>query len=90
MDYNLIYKELLIKISNSKLKFELDEALKNVYNDEKLLEYIKIYKKSKDEKLKEKIYNNENFIKYKKLESEANLLILRINQIFKDLKEPNL
>ena len=37
MDYNLIYQELLSDIKNSKLSFDIKQALKDIYNDKQLI-----------------------------------------------------
>ena len=86
MDYILIYQELLSNIKNSKLSFELKEALNNIYNDYRLLDTINKYKITHDEKLRNKIYENKNFMRYKHLENETNTLILKLNKVFKELE----
>ena len=35
------------------------------------------------------IYNNENFARYKRLENETNLLIMKLNKIFKESSDIN-
>ena len=89
MDYNLIYQDLLFSINNSKLSYDIKESLKSIYNDKYLIDSINKYKVTNDESLKKKIYNNENFIRYKKLENETNLLIMKLNSIFKELGDSN-
>ena len=84
MDYNLIYQELLSDIKNSKLSFDIKESLKDIYNDKNLIELINKYKETGDETIKKEIYNNEKFMKYKRLENETNLLIMKLNKIFKE------
>ena len=89
MDYNLIYQELLFSINNSKLSYDIKESLKSIYNDKDLIDSINKYKVTNDESLRKKIYNNENFMRYKKLENETNLLIMKLNSIFKELGDSN-
>lgn len=89
MDYNLIYQDLLFSINNSKLNYDIKEALKSIYNDQDLMNSINQYKVTKDESLKKKIYNNKKFMRYKKLENETNLLIMKLNNIFKELGDSN-
>ena len=89
MDYNLIYQELLSDIKHSKLSFDIKESLKDVYNDKELIKLINKYKETRDEKLKKEIYNNEKFIRYKRLENETNLLIMKLNKIFKESSDIN-
>ncbi len=89
MDYNLIYQDLLFSINNSKLSYDIKESLKSIYNDKDLIDSINKYKITKDESLMKKIYNNEKFMRYKKLENETNLLIMKLNSIFKELGDSN-
>ena len=86
MRYMLTYQELLLDINNSNLKFEIDRVLTDIYNDKRLIESINKYKESLDETLKKEIYKNESFVKYKRLENEVNMLILKLNKIFKELE----
>lgn len=89
MHYNLIYQDLLFSINNSKLSYDIKESLKSIYNDKDLIDSINKYKITKDESLIKKIYNNEKFMRYKKLENETNLLIMKLNSIFKELGDSN-
>ncbi len=89
MYYNLIYQDLLFSINNSKLSYDIKESLKSIYNDKDLIDSINKYKITKDESLMKKIYNNEKFMRYKKLENETNLLIMKLNSIFKELGDSN-
>lgn len=89
MHYNLIYQDLLFSINNSKLSYDIKESLKSIYNDKDLIDSINKYKITKDESLMKKIYNNEKFMRYKKLENETNLLIMKLNSIFKELGDSN-
>ena len=89
MDYNLIYQELLSDIKNSKLSFDIKQALKDIYNDKQLIKLMNKYKETGDETIKKEIYNNENFTRYKRLENETNLLIMKLNKIFKESSDIN-
>ncbi len=85
MNYNLIYQELLLDIKNSKLNFDVKNALNEIYNDKELVLLIDKYKETLDDSLKLKIYNNKKFMRYKRLENETNILIMKLNKIFKEL-----
>ena len=89
MDYNVIYRELLLDIKNSKLAFNIKESLNDIYNDKDLIDFINKYKETRDETIKKEIYNNEKFIRYKKLENETNLLIMKLNKIFREVRDSN-
>lgn len=86
MYYNLVYQELLYDIKNSNLTYQVREALNNIYSDKELLMDINKYKETLDDDLRYKIYNNEKFQNYKKLENDINMLILKLNKIFKELE----
>ncbi len=87
MDYNLIYQELLLDIKNSNLAFNIRKSLNDIYNDKDLISLINKYTETEDETLKKEIYNNEKFMRYKRLENETNLLIMKLNKIFKEIGE---
>ena len=89
MDYNVIYRELLLDIKNSKLAFNIKESLNDIYNDKDFIDFINKYKETRDEPIKKEIYNNEKFIRYKKLENETNLLIMKLNKIFREVSDSN-
>lgn len=89
MDYNLIYQELILDIKNSKLTYNIKKSLNDIYNDKKLIANINKYKDTLDENIKKEIYNNEKFMRYKKLENETNLLIMKLNKIFKEIGDNN-
>lgn len=89
MDYNLIYEELLLDIKNSNLAFNIKKSLNDIYDDKELIELINKYKETGDETLKKEIYNNEKFMEYKRLENETNLLIMKLNKIFKEIGDSN-
>lgn len=85
MNYNLIYAELLLDIKNSNLAFNIRKSLNDIYNDKDLINLINRYKETGDEIFRKEIYSNEKFIRYKKLENETNLLIMKLNKIFKEI-----
>ena len=89
MNYNIIYQELLSDIKNSKLNFDIKESLNDIHNDKELIELINKYKETGDKTIKKEIYNNEKFMKYKRLENETNLLIMKLNKIFKESSDVN-
>ncbi|MBQ6477517.1 MAG: YlbF family regulator [Bacilli bacterium] len=84
--------ELIDLVDN--LKDSLDETTevknikelnKEISKDKDLLELIKKYNLTHDEKLKSKILSNELFNKYKDNEIELNLLIMKINHELKKM-----
>ena len=87
MDYNLIYQELLLDIKNSNLAFNIRKSLNDIYNDKDLISLINKYKETGNETIKKEIYNNEKFMRYKRLENETNILIMKLNKIFKEIGE---
>ena len=89
MDYNLIYQELLLDIKNSNLAFNIRKSLNDIYNDKDLISLINKYRETEDETIKKEIYNNEKFMEYKRLENETNLLIMKLNKIFKEIGDSN-
>ena len=89
MDYNLIYQELLLDIKNSNLAFNIRKSLNDIYNDKDLISIINKYKETRNETIKKEIYNNKKFMRYKKLENETNLLIMKLNKTFKEIGDSN-
>ena len=89
MDYNLIYEELLLDIKNSNLAFNIRKSLNDIYNDKDLISLINKYKETGNETIKKEIYNNKKFMRYKKLENETNLLIMKLNKTFKEIGDSN-
>ena len=89
MDYNLIYQELLLDIKNYNLAFNIRKSLNDIYNDKDLISLINKYRETEDETIKKEIYNNEKFMRYKRLENETNLLIMKLNKIFKESSDVN-
>ena len=81
-------EELLEKVAMLKESLNNTSEVKNKKNNKctSLQEKIKKYQETKDEKLKEEIYSNSLYKKYKQAETELNILILRIN---KELKKIN-
>jgi len=84
--------ELMNKIDN--LKQELDNTKEvqdiisinnEIIKDKELLENIKKYNETKDEKIKEKVLSNKLFKEYKDKEIDLNVLILSINKRLKEI-----
>ena len=73
-DYDNISDEDLIEIIKSGDKGAFDYLINK-------------YKEAEDETIKKEIYNNEKFMRYKRLENETNLLIMKLNKIFKEIGE---
>lgn len=87
-------EELLDKIE--KLKEELNKEEKIVFikkqleiimKNKELINKINNYKKNNNEELKLEIYKNKDYIKYKELENEINLLIFEINSKLKKISK---
>jgi cell fate (sporulation/competence/biofilm development) regulator YlbF (YheA/YmcA/DUF963 family) len=57
---------------------KLKEITEKVMQDKELLKQIEDYNYTKDERIKDKILNNQTFREYKHQEAELNLLILEI------------
>ena len=66
---------------------ELKSVNEEIMKDKELLEDIKRYNETQDEKLKEKIINHKLFREYRHKETECNILILEINSKLKELKD---
>lgn len=64
---------------------KIKEATQNIMQDQELLKQIEDYNYTKDERVKEKILNNQKFREYKHQEAELNLLILEINAKLKQI-----
>ena len=85
-------EELYIKLDNLKLALdetktiqEIKRLTKKISKNKELLELIEKYNYTQDERTKEKIISNEEFMEYKQQETELNLLILEINQELKKI-----
>ena len=74
---------LIESLEDSKEIKELKEKKKEL--DSSLLEDIKTYQETQDEKLRDKIIKNPDFRDYKKKENDCNFLILEINQELKKI-----
>lgn len=64
---------------------KLKEITEKVMQDKELLKQIEDYNYTKDERIKDKILNNQTFREYKHQEAELNLLILEINSKLKEI-----
>lgn len=70
-------KEIVIK--------ELKKSYLAVKNDKELIDVIKKYKNTNDNKIKEKILNNKNYQRVKQLEGQLGFIILNINKQLKQI-----
>lgn len=86
--------ELIEKVE--KLKKSIDKTTEvqelvrlnnEILKDKELLAKIKEYQITQDEKLKKDIIKHPLFLKYKEKETDLNVLILKINQELKKLKD---
>ena len=73
------------ELDNTNQIKELKEYSRRIQKNKKLLEKIKQYQETKDERIKEEISQNQEFREYKKKETEVNLLIMEINQKLKEI-----
>ena len=87
MKYTLIYQNLLSIIDNSTLHNNISKSLDKIYKNKELLSLIEKYKITKNNNIRNQIYENKDFKEYKKLENETNLLIIKLNKIFKELRK---
>ena len=86
--------ELIEKVENLKESIdkttEVQELLrlnKEILKDKELLSKIKEYQVTQDERIKKEIIKHPLFLKYKEKETDLNVLILKINQELKKLKD---
>ena len=77
--YEKIY-ELEEYIDSLSIFKKMDDTINNIKNNEDLTKKIETYHQKEDEKLRKEIYLDKDFYNYKQLETEVNLLIVRINQ----------
>ena len=87
MKYTLIYQNLLSIIDNSTLHNNISKSLDKIYKNKELLSLIEKYKITKNNNIRNQIYENKDFKEYKKLENETNLLKIKLNKIFKELRK---
>ena len=76
-------EELNLRLDNLDQVKELKKYSKKLQKDLKLLDDIKLYKDTNNERIKENIINNQEYRDYKKCENEINFLILEINKRLK-------
>lgn len=87
-------EELLEKISELKKQLDTLEAVKNIKqlnkkikSDTNLIKLLEEYHSFALEETKKKIISNKLFTEYKEAETNINILILKINQRLKNIKE---
>lgn len=85
-------EELYIKLDNLKQALDETETIKEIKRlttkiskNKELLGLIEKYNYTQDERIKEQIISNAEFMEYKHHETELNLLILEINQELKKI-----
>ena len=78
---------LITSIDETKQVQDIKSINEKIMEDKELLDLIKRYQETQDEKLKEKIINNKLFSDYKEKETELNILILDINSKLKDIND---
>ncbi len=72
-------------LDNCKEIVDLKEYNQKIMKEKDLLQDIKDYNETGDEKIKERIINHPIFREYKKKETDCNLLIMAINQELKKI-----
>ncbi len=71
-----------------KIKFEIKEALTDIYEDEELVAKIDKYHNTYNKKeLRKEIYSDEKYQRYKQLENRLNFLILSCNKYLGEIKD---
>ena len=81
------YYELIDMLDDSKIKFEIKEALADIYKDKELVAKIDKYHNTYNEELRKEIYNDEKYQRYKQLENRLNFLILSCNKYLGEIKD---
>lgn len=87
-------EKLIDKVENLKSALDSNEkitAIKEIntriLEDKELLELIKGYNLTQDDKIKSKILSNPLFQEYKEKETDINIIILEINQKLKEISK---
>ncbi len=80
-------EQLKKEISSLDIVEELQKRKDEVMNDSSLVEKIEEYKKHPKESLKKEIISSPSFLAYKEMETEIDLLILKLNQEFKKIRK---
>ena len=80
-------EQLKKEISSLDIVEELHKRKDEVMNDSSLVEKIEEYKKHPEESLKKEIISSPSFLAYKEMETEIDLLILKLNQEFKKIRK---
>lgn len=81
-------EQLKEEISRDLVVIDYLEEKKKVLNDKELTSKIERYQQTRSDTLKKEIESSPSFLVYKEKETNVNLLILGINQKFKQLN-PN-
>lgn len=76
---------LIDAIDNTKQVKEIKTVNEEIMKDKKLLDLIKKYNETYDDKIKKQILENKLFSDYKDKETELNILILGINSKLKKI-----
>ena len=84
--YELINK-FIESIDNEEAVKELKDSYNKIKNNKELIEKIKKYNETYDEKLKEELINNEDIRNAKHLEANLNYMILDINKELKEISK---
>lgn len=64
---------------------EIKELTKKIQENKELMTKIDLYNQTRKETLKEEIYSNSDYIKYKQAETNLNILILELNSKLKKI-----
>ena len=80
-------EELKDVLDKEEINFKYLEKKEKILKDSNISSKVLKYQETKNEKLKEEIYNIPSFLEYKKMENEILLLIMELNSKFKDIKK---
>jgi len=80
MEYNNLINELLDILDKDENIIKIKELKNKLLNDNKLLEDIKNVNNNPSIETKKKLFNNNDYKEYLRLESNINLIILSIKQ----------
>lgn len=78
-------ENLITEIENTDLVKDLKISKKEVLNDKEIINLVEKYNEYNDKNIKNKLYENEKFKKFKEQETKLNILIIEINSKLKKI-----
>lgn len=78
---------LIKQIDNEKCVKNIKKLNKEVFKDKELIDLVTKYNLTKDIKIKKELFSNQKFQLYKEMETEVNLLIMKINSKLKEISK---